>query len=76
MAGKKTCEICGGEEWDSPLWGHYRAHAERGECDAERARAALRRAFASWSEPYFQTIFERNMGPEKGKQPAARVPKE
>ncbi len=49
---------------------------ERGECDLERARAALRRAFGDWSEPYFRVIFERNLGPGKGSQPAARVAKE
>lgn len=73
MAGKSKCEVCGGEEWHSPLWGHYQAHVERGECDLGRARAALRRVFNIWSEPYFQTIFERNMGPGKGGQPTARV---
>lgn len=76
MPGKKVCAVCGGEEWDSPLWAHYRAHVERGECDLERARAALRRAFGDWSEPYFRVIFERNLGPGKGSQPAARVAKE
>jgi hypothetical protein len=73
MAGKKVCEVCRGEEWDSPLWGHYRAHVERGECDLARARGALRRAFAGWSEPYFQAIFERNFSPRGAGQPTARV---
>lgn len=76
MAGKKVCEVCGGGEWDSPLWGHYRAHVERGECDLPRARAALRRAFSSWSEPYFSAIFERNFAPRRPDPPTARVLKE